>query len=117
MVDDPYTLVIALNAKGEASGQVYIDDGMSFDYQSGQYAARQFRYTNGQLTNSGNGSLALSNTVERVVFYGLPKAPSQATIVQDGQKTLLDVISDKTKTIIRKPDVPITSDWELHFTF
>ena len=39
---DPYTLRIALNSAGEARGEVYIDDGNSFDHEKGQIVWREF---------------------------------------------------------------------------
>lgn len=33
MIDDEITLVIGLNQKGYAEGDLYIDDGHSFNYQ------------------------------------------------------------------------------------
>ena len=33
MINDPYTLVVALDANGNASGKVYLDDGISFDFE------------------------------------------------------------------------------------
>lgn len=41
--DDPYTLVIALDAKGTAEGELYADDGKSFAFQRGVFASRRFR--------------------------------------------------------------------------
>jgi hypothetical protein len=35
MRQDPYTLFIALDTHGEAFGELYLDDGHSFDYQQG----------------------------------------------------------------------------------
>lgn len=37
---DPYTLVLALDDKGEATGSLYVDDGRSFAFQKGQYLHR-----------------------------------------------------------------------------
>lgn len=55
---DPYTLVVALDERGTASGQLYVDDGASFAFQRGQYlhrcaevgvgVSRRARYTKGK---------------------------------------------------------------------
>jgi len=37
MVNDPYTLVVALDEQGKALGDLYIDDGRSFAFTEGQY--------------------------------------------------------------------------------
>ncbi|KAL8871467.1 MAG: hypothetical protein Q9174_002710, partial [Haloplaca sp. 1 TL-2023] len=39
---DPYTLVIALDHNGHAEGELYIDDGESFEFQQGVYIHRKF---------------------------------------------------------------------------
>ena len=39
MVDDPYTLTIAPDAKGSASGRLYLDPGDGYGYQRGAYEA------------------------------------------------------------------------------
>ncbi|KAL9128057.1 MAG: hypothetical protein Q9217_003196, partial [Psora testacea] len=49
---DPYTLLIVLDKDGKASGSLYIDDGESFNYQSGAYIHRKFDFINGQLSSS-----------------------------------------------------------------
>lgn len=35
MVRDPVTLVFALDKRGEAAGELYVDDGRSFAFQVG----------------------------------------------------------------------------------
>jgi alpha 1,3-glucosidase len=52
MAKDPYTLFVALDSKGEASGELYVDDGHSFDYQKGDYIRRRFSFSNGRLSAS-----------------------------------------------------------------
>ncbi|KAL8738608.1 MAG: hypothetical protein Q9190_007976 [Brigantiaea leucoxantha] len=42
---DPYTLVIVLDQNGNAEGELYIDDGESFEYQSGAYIHRRFTFS------------------------------------------------------------------------
>ncbi|KAL4362313.1 hypothetical protein GQ457_04G034240 [Hibiscus cannabinus] len=40
MMHDPFTLVIALNTFQEAEGELYLDDGKSFDFKQGAYIHR-----------------------------------------------------------------------------
>ncbi|KAF9950152.1 hypothetical protein BGZ70_001487, partial [Mortierella alpina] len=49
MENDPFTLVIALDSKGEATGRIYLDDGESFNYEKGDYILREFHVANGVL--------------------------------------------------------------------
>ncbi|KAI4203579.1 MAG: hypothetical protein LQ350_001769 [Teloschistes chrysophthalmus] len=43
MKHDPYTLVVALDNNLSAEGALYIDDGESFEFQSGHFVHRRFR--------------------------------------------------------------------------
>ncbi|ROT39009.1 neutral alpha-glucosidase AB [Sodiomyces alkalinus F11] len=40
---DDYTLVVAVNKAGTAEGELYVDDGDSYDYEGGQFIHRAFR--------------------------------------------------------------------------
>jgi alpha 1,3-glucosidase len=42
MKNDPFTLRVALNKKGSARGELYLDDGESYLYRSGQLIWREF---------------------------------------------------------------------------
>jgi hypothetical protein len=42
MAADPFTLVVALDSKGAASGHLYLDYGHSHAFASGQHATRAF---------------------------------------------------------------------------
>lgn len=39
-VRDPFTLIVALDKDGKASGDLYLDDGHSFAFKRGQYVHR-----------------------------------------------------------------------------
>jgi alpha 1,3-glucosidase len=53
MKDDPYTLVVALNGNGAADGELYVDDGKSYDYQTkNAYLRRNFRFQGTELTST-----------------------------------------------------------------
>ncbi|KAG0325813.1 hypothetical protein BG000_001662 [Podila horticola] len=65
MENDPFTLVIALDSKGEASGRLYLDDGETFNYKHGDYILREFKVNKGTLSSR---SLKQANEPEASVF-------------------------------------------------
>ncbi|EPX71283.1 glucosidase II Gls2 [Schizosaccharomyces octosporus yFS286] len=49
-INDPYTLYIAVSGKtGSARGELYMDDGTSFEYKKGAYISREFTFNEGVL--------------------------------------------------------------------
>jgi len=42
MKHDPFTLRVALNKRGSARGELYLDDGENFSYRTGQLTWREF---------------------------------------------------------------------------
>lgn len=49
---DPYTLVVSLGSNGEAEGDLYVDDGESYDYEDGAYIHRHFTFSSGTFRSS-----------------------------------------------------------------
>ena len=104
MWQDPFTLIVALNKEGTASGQLYLDDGDSYGYEKGEYIWRQFDWRSdgkgGSLVSTDRASRHSSTTnavtpyddsniwaksiahvnVERVVILGLKSEPSAVTV-------------------------------------
>ncbi|KAF5834709.1 glycosyl hydrolases family 31-domain-containing protein [Dunaliella salina] len=127
MLDDPVTLVVALDANNQASGDLYLDDGHSFAFKRGEYLHRSFTFNGGQLqstpaptaTNTPPGSLQLPTvTVERIVFMGLPKKGAFQAKLPSGQVVDLEfepisVVAPRAASahVMRKPDLPISQDW------
>lgn len=75
MSKDPFTLVVALNASGEAEGELYLDDGRTYDYESSSYTLRYFKYSGDELvveTISGGEKEYVGNNaeIERIVIFG-----------------------------------------------
>ncbi|WWD16176.1 hypothetical protein CI109_100601 [Kwoniella shandongensis] len=52
MWQDPFTLVIALSKQGSASGQLYLDDGVTFAHQKGEYIWKKFSFESGVLRST-----------------------------------------------------------------
>lgn len=119
MKDDPYTLVVALNANGAADGELYVDDGKSYDYQTkNAYLRRLFRFQGSELTSTavGEGTLSLATPIERIVVLGVKK-PQKVVLKEKGKADRnleFEYSTDPSnKLVIRKPDVAISADWTL----
>ncbi|KAK1317423.1 putative alpha-xylosidase 2 [Acorus calamus] len=126
MTNDPYTLVIALNSSLEAEGELYIDDGKSYDFENGAYIHRRFVFSNGKLTST---SIAPANTkgkfssdcvVERVILMGLPRWGKNALVEPGNLKVDVELGPLTLRTgsklsvlVIRKPNVRISDDWTI----
>ncbi|KAG8383903.1 hypothetical protein BUALT_Bualt04G0062500 [Buddleja alternifolia] len=127
MENDPYTLVIALNSSKAAEGELYVDDGKSFEFQKGAYIHRRFTFSNGKLTSSNmapatdaHNRYAPDCTVERIILLGLSPQPKNALIepsnhkvdVESGPLLLRKGMAPSVLTI-RKPNVRIADDWTI----
>ena len=118
MLHDPYTLVVAPDAKGAAEGELYMDEGDGYGYRDADaYHLRRFRFSAGTLTSSathaGQGWQP-TNTLERVEVLGTA-APSRITLTHKGAtRELSFYMADATnRLVIRKPDVPVADDWQI----
>ena len=134
---DPYTLVIVLDKNDKAQGEVYIDDGESFDYKSGAYIHRRFEFSAGALTSSSlPNSLAGSKVakeyfkkmkdvhVERIIIVNAPKTwhgRLEISVTENGKSRGADMqffIGEDGAAawaVVKNPDVGIGNDWTLQF--
>lgn len=120
------------NSKGTAEGELYIDDGESYDYTSGAYIHRKFSLSGKSLVSTDLGTKGKSTSsylksmqdirIERIVIVGVPKkfTGSQVTVSQGGKEWTTTVSSsdkgDATRRIIvRDPKVRVGEDWEIQF--
>lgn len=126
MENDPFTLVIALDSEGEASGRLYLDDGESFEYTRGDYILREFKVQGRVLTSRSlnrQGSEAewsfirrfSSLKVERIVFQGLSRPVSHVVI--DGRPTAAesrhDVAGGQYVVVVSKANLSVGQDWSV----
>eukprot|EP01018_Ginkgo_biloba_P019091 Gb_13061 [translate_table: standard] len=131
MADDPYTLVIALNHSLEAEGELYMDDGRSYDYNKGAYIHRRFVFSNGRLTSlnlasnkSGEKIFSSNCVIERIILLGLRLRisaggktalvePSNHRVDLESGPLMLRQGSNPIAVIVRKPNVRIAEDWSI----
>eukprot|EP01114_Cavostelium_apophysatum_P007213 TRINITY_DN1908_c0_g1_i2.p1 TRINITY_DN1908_c0_g1~~TRINITY_DN1908_c0_g1_i2.p1 ORF type:complete len:931 (+),score=264.69 TRINITY_DN1908_c0_g1_i2:127-2919(+) len=118
MADDPYTLVVALDSKGSATGEIYVDDGTTFNYErSNQYVQRRFDFANGVLSSVNadpKGKFDIENTIERITVFGLKK-PTRVVLKSAHGNRDLEFVEDGVKITVRKPGVRIVDDWTITF--
>ncbi|XP_015278196.1 PREDICTED: neutral alpha-glucosidase AB isoform X1 [Gekko japonicus] len=119
MQNDPYTLYVALGPQGTAKGDLFVDDGHTYNFETkGQYLHRRFSFSGNTLTASSadpKGSYETSAWIERVVILGAGK-PAAVFLKQAGvTETRLDFTheADTSVLTLRKPAVNIAADWSI----
>ena len=125
MKGDPLTIVVALDANGEARGSYYADDGKSYEYEaskSSAFARRSLSFKNGHFVVSaasdadggaGNVKSFVDETlIERVSVYGSSAAAKSATCSTTGDT--FDVVARHGEAMdIRRPNLSISQDFTL----
>ena len=111
---DPYTLVVALDTNGEAQGKLYIDDGETYDYEHGDFVYLDLTFRDGVLSSQVlNGSMDVSNTLERVIILGSESVES-ATAEQAGQTRGLSLESKENYIVVKNPGVVMGKPWKIN---
>jgi alpha 1,3-glucosidase len=118
---DPYVLTVALDNKGKALGELYIDDGESYDYVKGAYIHRRFVF-DGDVFQSNESRPAPAAQfvheydvpVELIQIAGLPRTPKR--IVDKKRGELRFKQAGGVVAIIR-PLIPIREDFHITFEY
>ena len=70
----PLTLYIALDEEGRAEGEIYLDDGVTYNYSQGIYIRKTFSFANGKLKSTGPAtsvpSCLTETTIEKAIIFG-----------------------------------------------
>ena len=133
---DPYTLVVVLDSEARATGELYVDDGETFEYQSGAYIWRNVTFAGGKLSSTAveevKGKKAKEYLksmeavgVEKIVIVNAPaswEGKESVTVKEDGtadRKVQFKVWGAKDGkarwAVVRDPGVGIGRDWSLTF--
>lgn len=119
--------MIALNSTQEAEGELYTDDGKSFEFAQGAYIHRRFVFSDGKLTSSnmasytsGKSQFSSGCSIERIVLLGYSGGPKSALIEPANHKADIELgplflRKGRSPTVltIRKPNVRIGEDWTI----
>lgn len=141
MWQDPFTLIIAVGKDGKARGQMYLDDGVGYAYESGEFVWRVFEL-NGKVLQSksheegiksketgiavyeqGNAfAEAVSHVkINSVVFLGLSNKPAsiksngvELEFEWEGGKDAKGKKEGKASELrVKNPGVGVVDDWEI----
>ncbi|KAF7228318.1 neutral alpha-glucosidase AB isoform X6 [Nothobranchius furzeri] len=118
MEHDPYTLFVALNTRRTAEGELYIDDGHTFNFDNKEFIHRRLFFSNNVLSSvnvAPEAQFTTKSWIERVVILGASKPRKVTLITADGHKSQLDFDFDASVSVltIRKPSMNAGEDWSM----
>ncbi|XP_040837870.1 neutral alpha-glucosidase AB isoform X1 [Ochotona curzoniae] len=119
MKDDPITLFVALSPQGTAQGELFLDDGHTFNYQTRhEFLLRRFTFSGNTLVSSSADSKGHFETpiwIERVVIMGAGKPAAVVLQTKGAPESRLAFQHDPETSVLvlRKPGVNVASDWSI----
>ncbi|ORY71521.1 alpha glucosidase-like protein [Pseudomassariella vexata] len=134
---DDFTLVVVLGKNGKAEGDLYVDDGDSFDYQKGQYIHRLFKLKDKLLTStaaSTHEGKSLSDgdwmkrfynvSFDKVIIVGAPASWAnkiEVTVKSESKERPVNLEYHKAEgakaayVVLSRLGVRVGADWEVNF--
>lgn len=125
MINDPYTLIIAPNYdQGKASGQLYIDDYETYDYQNGKSAMIEFEASDKGISSTlirGEGEeFKVTNHVEKVIVLNFTKQydakPLKQVVVNKQQVVEFEIVHNN-HLVIKMPNTPMSQNWTIEYEY
>jgi len=107
-IDEPISVEVYQNMYGQASGSLYLDDGVSLDYQNGAYESFNFSFNGNHLTavNANDSTYSSNKVVNNVDIYGYGLGPLAVTQAgQDVEWSFQDYMGILNITL---PGVPVS---------
>lgn len=119
--------MIALNSSQAAEGELYVDDGKSFEFKHGAYIHRRFVFSDGKLTSvnlaptfPASSGFSSASVIERIILLGNAPGPKSAHIEATNLKVDVELGPlwvhrgrGSAVVTIRKPGVRIADDWTI----
>jgi len=117
--EDPYTLIVALGINGTAQGNLYIDDGETFQYlHNNKCLYLNFKFESNTLTSTfvlPKHHFPTKAWLERVIIVGLPPGIKKAIATSDGSVAELETAYDSALQLltVRKPALSLAAEWKI----
>ena len=127
MINDPYTIVVAPTlSTGSASGKLYVDDGVTFEYESGNYLDVSFTFTNNSvLENTVVHEPSDSKTLGNMYIHKIVLATdgnnvnvgktAKITVGSDVREVAVEFDEETSSAVIRDAQIRIDEPWRVEF--
>ncbi|KAH7033492.1 family 31 glycosyl hydrolase [Microdochium trichocladiopsis] len=135
---DDYTLVVVIGKDGKAEGELYVDDGDSFDYESGQFVHKTFTLDGSTFTSANAGGRDASSVkkgswlkqfdnvaVDKIIFVNAPSkwsSKKEVEIESGGNKTPVSLDFHKAEggraafAVLGRVGAKISADFSVDFS-
>ena len=125
MFYDPYRLTIALDSNGQAEGELYVDDGESFDFVKGAFIHKKLTFdgkvlkaTDKFTPPTGDFLNKYDVPIEQIRITGLSKKPTGVfTIKPDQNKANIDFDFNDGILTIHRPQVLVRENFSVELEF
>lgn len=120
MTNDPVSLFLAVDNEKKATGTLYIDDEISYEYRRGHYIYLRFDFIDGTLTSKyvdEQMDFLTQSNLGRIVVAGLHYIPAYATIqTSNGDARRLEVIEASERYFeIEASNTSLALEWTITF--
>jgi len=102
----PFELLIALDANKEATGRLYLDDGISIDV-NGKFSEIEYTVKNGTLTATGSYNYNEAQKLHEITVLGVSTKPSSVTV----NNAKVEFTFNKNELIIKNLSIDMNSDF------
>nr|XP_019953748.1 PREDICTED: neutral alpha-glucosidase C-like [Paralichthys olivaceus] len=116
----PLSITVALDPQGAADGELYLDDGHSFNYLHRKaFCLRRFNMLSGRLlcrAASEEGAFDCDTVVHSVTILGMKSKPSTVTVHQSGSEdTSAEFQYTETccRLTVTSLSLRVVTDWEI----
>lgn len=87
--EEPFCLVIALNNDQRASGNMYIDDEETYNFEKGKYCFKRFVFQENELSIINvHDNYEFNNEIETIIITGLKSEPKEIILFKHNRKTI-----------------------------
>ncbi|XP_047202189.1 neutral alpha-glucosidase C isoform X2 [Girardinichthys multiradiatus] len=116
----PLNVTVALNSQGSADGDLYLDDGHSFEYRDKQaFCLRRINLLSGRLLchpATGEGRFDCETVVQSVTIMGVKNKPSRVNVHVSGADAIsasFEFLETCCMLTLNNLNLRVVMDWEI----